>query len=802
MKNFSSICFSSPVFWLFALAVVFLGDLLFFGKIFLSRDMLSGFFQTAVFETQGLLNGDTPFWNPYWGGGKPLIADTTSQAFYPPNILFLFFQPALAMNLFWLLHFFIGGLGMWFFCRQINVAAAAAFIAGVSFMFGTWLVAQLEFPFNGAAGVWVPWIFGMLARFHARLAADGGYPPGEIWRQRRLVGALALLFAVQFFANFPEMIIYPGVGYALYIIAAVISERKWRTGVTLLLFVGVSGLVGLLMTLPQIVSMWELLPYSERAGTFDSRFDMASMQPAHLLGVIFPFLGGFPGWPDKHWESGLFEYWIGAFYLGALPVVSAPFAFLDLSGRRKIWAWVATAMILIGVLLSLGAHTPLYGWWHAHVPLMNRFRFPAKFLVLVVLGLLVLAALGIDTLLRRPSVTDKKNKTLTMGLGVVVMVGGLFAAALWMKPDFAVDLLGNAQAKIPEETLARAARLGLVAWGFLALAFAWTLAARKSRFPTSRLAVAGALLAFANLLVVSRQLHPAAAGGAIVAPMPVLREHLADVHYRAFSPYSAVQQYLYADPRPEIYLWARQAGSGGMWLADGVHQQYQAGTKFLKWHHLNSVIYGQNAAAANCALDWFGVKWLVQGAPWQNVLWGNASRDLRVIERATALPRFKLFDTVAVAATDSEVLSKLAAGQASPGMPLAEPACWYGAKEMRGSVPSPDAAVSGATIGRLEIELIKNSRVILRTEAAGARLLWFGDTWYPGWRAFIDGQETPIHRVNYMFMGIGVPAGQHRIEFKFVPRHFVLCTIISLSILTLALTMIAMGKTRLASARG
>lgn len=417
MKNFSSICFSSPVFWLFALAVVFLGDLLFFGKIFLSRDMLSGFFQTAVFETQGLLNGDTPFWNPYWGGGKPLIADTTSQAFYPPNILFLFFQPALAMNLFWLLHFFIGGLGMWFFCRQINVAAAAAFIAGVSFMFGTWLVAQLEFPFNGAAGVWVPWIFGMLARFHARLAADGGYPPGEIWRQRRLVGALALLFAVQFFANFPEMIIYPGVGYALYIIAAVISERKWRTGVTLLLFVGVSGLVGLLMTLPQIVSMWELLPYSERAGTFDSRFDMASMQPAHLLGVIFPFLGGFPGWPDKHWESGLFEYWIGAFYLGALPVVSAPFAFLDLSGRRKIWAWVATAMILIGVLLSLGAHTPLYGWWHAHVPLMNRFRFPAKFLVLVVLGLLVLAALGIDTLLRRPSVTDKKKQDADDGFG-------------------------------------------------------------------------------------------------------------------------------------------------------------------------------------------------------------------------------------------------------------------------------------------------------------------------------------------------------------------------------------------------
>lgn len=74
------------------------------------------------------------------------------------------------------------------------------------------------------------------------------------------------------------------------------------------------------------------------------------------------------------------------------------------------------------------------------------------------------------------------------------------------------------------------------------------------------------------------------------------------------------------------------------------------------------------------------------------------------------------------------------------------------------------------TRGTVEIESYDSNRIVIRCRIDSAEgFLVLSDFFYPGWKAFIDGKETKIYRVNGLLRGIVVDAGSHQVEFKYEP---------------------------------
>ena len=69
----------------------------------------------------------------------------------------------------------------------------------------------------------------------------------------------------------------------------------------------------------------------------------------------------------------------------------------------------------------------------------------------------------------------------------------------------------------------------------------------------------------------------------------------------------------------------------------------------------------------------------------------------------------------------------------------------------------------------------------VRATATGNNLLFLSETFYPkGWKAYINGKETEIYRLNYLFRGVIIPQGSHTLLMKFEPATFTLGKTISL----------------------
>jgi hypothetical protein len=70
--------------------------------------------------------------------------------------------------------------------------------------------------------------------------------------------------------------------------------------------------------------------------------------------------------------------------------------------------------------------------------------------------------------------------------------------------------------------------------------------------------------------------------------------------------------------------------------------------------------------------------------------------------------------------------------------------------------------------GTIRIESFRPGEVVVRASHPSGGFLVLADTWFPGWRAVLDGEhELPVLRANLAQKAVELPAGDHTVRFSF-----------------------------------
>lgn len=75
--------------------------------------------------------------------------------------------------------------------------------------------------------------------------------------------------------------------------------------------------------------------------------------------------------------------------------------------------------------------------------------------------------------------------------------------------------------------------------------------------------------------------------------------------------------------------------------------------------------------------------------------------------------------------------------------------------------------------GTIKLTSYKANELVYESDAKEEQFAVFSEIYYPkGWNAYVDGTIMPHVAVDYVLRGMPVPAGKHKIEFKFEPQTY------------------------------
>jgi len=735
---------------LFVIVIALFHAFVFSDRMLYSSDFIQGAgFARSFYVDYVKAHGTVPVWNPYQFCGIPYIDSFHGDTFYPFSTIKFFMNIYRYFGWILLLHIFLGGITMFFCARVFRRSQMASALAAVGYMLAAYFVSQVAPGHDGK--VFVTALFPLTIML-IELAF--------IRRPLLHFTLLGLTIGIIILTPHPQMAYYTLWACAFYFVFKAAcrwyDEKSFGTVIKPTTYFVVAVIVGLMISAIHFYPGYNYVKkYSPRS---DDKKGVEwakswSIHPEEAVSLLVPEFCGVSGEKgNTYWGRNFFKDNLE--YSGAVPLMLGLLAVIMVR-RRKTWFFGGLA--LFALIYALAGDTPFFYLFYHLIPNVKSTRAWSMIMFLFSFSTALLAAFGVDFVIEKSrQLKDAQSRAFLIavfGLPAITLLGALFFATA---PEAAAGMYKSIfySSIQPQKNMVLQSYLGSITAGFWKTFFFLIIPAIAIWMYSKRKAAVIILWVIVACAIVDA--YRVDTGFIRTFNQDIFKPNAVSNFFKSqpgkFRVLDMAGQYLPTNYLPLHHIEEMTAYQGNQpkWyygLLGGTAMRNMLNINLMNMTNTRYLLISPQSPVNANQLSAAGFKLLQQFNGMQVFENPYANHRAYLVHKWVIEPDENRMDTV--------VLSQSFNVHTEVGL-LKDPSI----------APTPDSVdVSG---DRVDIVSYENGYIELKVNAVTDGILVLADNWYPSWRGFVDGKEVDVMMANAAFRGIVVPAGEHKIEFKYI----------------------------------
>lgn len=713
-------------------------------------DVVSFTFPMQMLAIDMIKSGQLPLWNPYIFAGMPLLANFQSAPFSPTNFIYFLLNRLDAWSVQIILQHILAAFFTYLLLRFWKVTKFGSVIGGIIFAFSGYNLIWSQWNGHTLAAAFVPLII---------LFVDRWFIYSKFFDGAGVTISLCLLFL----SGYPQVALYLAISLIVLWFVR-FSKTKNYIEKTLLLFIFL--ILGISLSSIQIIPGAELLSLSQRE-VEPHPYEWAFLPWTKIITFLAPDYFGNHS-TQNYW--GPQDYTSNTGFVGVISIILATAGLFIIKKKKEIK--FSLYLLITSLIFAFPTFISIFLWKSGIFGLNAASAH--RSLILFNLSVSLLSAFGFDYLLK-----EKKVKIIRIVLipAIILSSFGIYALSHYLLNLYKPSVYSAIVKSIP----------------------AYKVAIRNLVFPSL-------LFLITSLIIFAKDKFTKVTKVSflyLIFLLLIFEMFRFGWKFTPFSkkeiiyPTTPIIDFLQNIEKPE-----RITGSGVIPI--NIRMQYKleslegydavypltvskfiaalnsnkSGTnpfgRYGSVDNLESILLNISSTKyflsakkdPNNSSDYLGLSLSSQKSPRFKKVFQDKS--VSVFENLSALPRAFVVYGYEKINDERQTLDKLL----DPNFEIKKKVILE--DDINFSINTQNNRASVKYI------FYNETKSTIEVDTTDDGILFVSDTYYPGWKAFVDGKEEKIYKANYLFRAVKVPKGKHTVSFIYKPESFNLGLKISL----------------------